>query len=362
MRFKRTVVSAVALAALVGGLTACGDDDDDTGDDAAPAAEAVDLTVTASKTGDTYAFDIPAEIDGGLVNLTLTNTDQEPHEIALVSVDEGTTPEDVTAALLESEGGPIPDYITKTAGVGFAAPGQSVTASQDIPAGDYVYFCTFGEDEAVHYKNGMLGAVTVANEDGEGDLPDNVGTITAEDYTFTGEGLKAGTNKVKFENTGPDQIHHAQLFPIAEGSTFEEAAAFLASEELRERRRHHGARPRSGAGRRPDVGQGQLPGGLLHQRPSRRPAAHGPRSGWRSRHGEGARGRVADRLRKDSTRARRTFAGPSSRHPHSFREELRVPREDDLAWRDALHHEARPPLPSSCARSRSRPPRRGIST
>jgi plastocyanin len=231
MRFKRTVVSAVALAALVGGLTACGDDDDGTGDDAAPAAEAVDLTVTASKTGDTYAFDIPAEIDGGLVNLTLTNTDQEPHEIALVSVDEGTTPEDVTAALLESEGGPIPDYITKTAGVGFAAPGQSVTASQDIPAGDYVYFCTFGEDEAVHYKNGMLGAVTVANEDGEGDLPDNVGTITAEDYTFTGEGLKAGTNKVKFENTGPDQIHHAQLFPIAEGSTFEEAAAFLASEE-----------------------------------------------------------------------------------------------------------------------------------
>jgi plastocyanin len=231
MRFKRTVVSAVVLTALVGGLTACGDDDDSGDDDAAPAAEAIDLTVTASKSGDQYLFDIPAEIDGGLVNLTLTNTDQEPHEIAMVNVAEGTTPEDLTAALLESDGGPIPDYVTRAAGVGFAAPGQSVTASQDIPAGDYVYFCTFGEDDAVHYKNGMLGAVTVANEDGEGDLPDSVGSITAEDYTFTAEGLKAGTNKVKFENTGPDQIHHAQLMPIAEGATFEEALQFLGSEE-----------------------------------------------------------------------------------------------------------------------------------
>ncbi len=227
MRLKRTVVSAVALTALVGGLTACGDDDDDMGDDAAPVAEAIDLTVTASKSGDQYLFDIPAEIDGGLVNLTLTNTDEEPHEIAMVRVDDATTPEALTTALLDTEGGPIPEDIDASAGVGFAAPGQSVTASQEIGEGKYIYFCTFGDGDAVHYKNGMLGAVTVANEDGEGDLPDNVGSITAEDYTFTAEGLKAGTNKVKFENTGPDQIHHAQLFPIAEGATFDEALAFL---------------------------------------------------------------------------------------------------------------------------------------
>ena len=231
MRFKRTVVSAVALTALVGGLTACGDDDDDTGDDAAPAAEAVDLTVTASKSGDQYLFDIPAEIDGGLVNLTLTNTDAEPHELALIEVPEGTAPEDLTTALLDQEGGPIPDYVTNVGGVGFAAPGQSVTASQEFSAGEYVFFCTFGDEEAVHYKNGMLGSVTVANEDGEGDLPDNVGSIAAEDYTFTFDGLTAGTNKVKFENTGPDQLHHAQLFPIAEGATFEQALEFLGSQE-----------------------------------------------------------------------------------------------------------------------------------
>lgn len=231
MRFKKIAVSGLVLTALVGGLAACGDDDD-SGDDAIeePAdtgGEAIDLTVVASKTGDTYAFDIPAEIDGGLVNLTLDNQDNEPHEIAMVRVDDASTAESITAALLDTEGGPIPEDIDASAGVGFAAPGQSVTSSQEIGEGKYVYFCTFGDEDAVHYKNGMLGEVEVTNEDGEGDLPDHVGTITAEDYTFTGEGLKAGNNKVLFENTGPDQIHHAQLFPIADGATFEDALAFM---------------------------------------------------------------------------------------------------------------------------------------
>lgn len=230
MRIKRMAVGALALTALVGGLAACGGDDSDDDDEGATEeveSEAIDLTVVASKTGDKYGFDIPAEIDGGMVNLTLTNTDQEPHEIAMVRVDEASTPESITAALLDTEGGPIPEDIDASAGVGFAAPGQSVTASQKIEEGRYVYFCTFGEGDAVHYKNGMLGEVVVANEDGKGDLPDSVGSITAEDYTFTVEGLKAGTNKVRFENTGPDQVHHAQLFPIAEGATYEEALAFL---------------------------------------------------------------------------------------------------------------------------------------
>jgi plastocyanin len=231
MRFKRTVVSAVALTALVGGLTACGDDDDDTGDDAAPTAEAIDLTVTASKSGDQYLYDIPAEIDGGLVNLTLKNDDAEPHEIALMKVTEGTDPAGV-GEWLANEGAPIPDFFEDTiAGVGNAAPGASATSSQEITPGSYVYFCTFGDGDAVHYKNGMLGAVTVANSDGGGEIRDHVSSITAEDYSFEFDGLKAGTNAVEFTNDGPDQIHHALFFPLAEGATTEEALAFLGSEE-----------------------------------------------------------------------------------------------------------------------------------
>ena len=58
------------------------------------------------------------------------------------------------------------------AGVGFAAPDQAATASQELAEGTWVYFCTFGEDEAVHYDNGMLGTVEVKNEKGKGDLPE----------------------------------------------------------------------------------------------------------------------------------------------------------------------------------------------
>lgn len=222
MKVKRIACGAVALTALVGALTACGSDSKD------PVA----LTVKASSSGEKFAFNMPKEIDGGVVDLTLDNTDSQPHEIGMVRVKDGTTQQEVRDELLASDdGAPIPDFVIDIAGVGFAAPGQEVTASQDIVKGTYVYFCTFGDDDAVHYDNGMLGTVKVTNEKGKGDLPDSVESISAHEYGFDVKDLTAGNHKLEFQNTG-DEIHHAQLFPIAEGATFEDAkAAFLSDEE-----------------------------------------------------------------------------------------------------------------------------------
>jgi plastocyanin len=220
MRWKRIACGTAALAVLVGGLSGCGDDK----------KEPVALTVKASSSGGKFAFDIPKEIDGGTVALTLDNVDEQPHEIALVKVPEGTTPAKVQKELLDSgDGAPIPDYISDIGGVGFAAPSQKVTATQDLAEGTYVYFCTFGDDDAVHYKNGMLGSVKVTNTKGKGDLPDSTESITANEYKFTVKDLKAGTHNLLFKNDG-DQIHHAQFFPIAEGSTFDDVKAYFGSE------------------------------------------------------------------------------------------------------------------------------------
>lgn len=48
-----------------------------------------------------------------------------------------------------------------------------------------------------------------ATDEGEG---------KAKEYDFVFDGLKAGTNAVRFENTG-DELHHALFFPMSKGAT-----------------------------------------------------------------------------------------------------------------------------------------------
>jgi plastocyanin len=231
MRYKRIASGALALAALMGGLAACGDDsgDDAKSSDQTDTGAPVELTVKASSSEGKFAFDIPAEISGGVVALTLDNVDDQPHEIALLKVKDGTDPAGVST-WLDQEGAPIPDFFDDAvAGVGNAAPGAQATSTQVIDPGTYVYFCTFGDGDEVHYKNGMLGSVTVTDDKGTGDLPATEASITAEDWTLSAQHLQAGTNAVRFKNLGANQIHHAQLFPLKEGATFDQALADLTS-------------------------------------------------------------------------------------------------------------------------------------
>jgi plastocyanin len=219
MRLRRIALGAVALTALVGGLSACGKD-----------SKPVALTVKATSSGGKFAFDMPKQIDGGVVALTLDNADTQPHELGLIRVKPGTSQSDVADQVLGSgDGAPIPDFAIDAGGVGFAAPSRKVTATQDLTPGTYVYFCTFGDGAAVHYKNGMLGTVTVKGTKGKGGLPDSVESITAKEYGFTTATLKSGTNKLLFKNDGPKQLHHAQLFPITAGSSFDDVKAFFNS-------------------------------------------------------------------------------------------------------------------------------------
>jgi plastocyanin len=226
MRLRRIATGALALTALIGGLSACGGDDS-----SSTSSGPVALTVKATSSGGKFAFDVPKEIEGGVVALTLDNLDSQPHELGMVRVKAGTTEKDVTDKLLGSaDGAPIPDFTLDAGGVGFAAPKAKVTATQDLTPGTYVYFCTFGDGDAVHYKNGMLGTVTVKGDTGTGDLPASVETIAAKEYGFDVTSLTAGTHKLLFKNDGPKQLHHAQMFPLTAGSTIEQATAFLTSD------------------------------------------------------------------------------------------------------------------------------------
>jgi plastocyanin len=224
MRFRRIACGTVAIAGLVGSLSACSSKD--------PVA----LTVKASGHDGTYAFNMPKEIDGGTVKLTLDNVDSQPHELGMVRVKDGTTQDQVKSQLLDSgDGAPIPDFLIDAGGVGFAGAGKKITATQKLVPGTYVYFCTFGDGDAAHYKHGMLGTVTIKGTKGEGGIGSSDEAITAKEttkdkYGFDVTSLKAGTHKLLFKNDGPNQVHHAQLFPIAKGKTFADVQAFFGSD------------------------------------------------------------------------------------------------------------------------------------
>lgn len=225
--------SAMALALAVAG---CGGDDDDDGGSAGgggDGAQAAELEIRATASGDRKALELPESVPAGLVNITLVNEDESPREAQILRVTGGQSPEEAVEAVT-SDGGPIPDWIEDGGGVAPVEPGQTGTVSQVLAPGEYVVLDLFEpEEEENSQSNAELGSTaefTVEGEPADAELPETEATITAEDYSFSAEGLQPGKNTIRFENTG-EELHHAILFPINEGVEFSEVEEAFGSEE-----------------------------------------------------------------------------------------------------------------------------------
>ena len=241
MRLRFAAVGlAVTLAGL--GLVACGDDSGSSSATTAPggttapetsggASSGSTLAVTASEPAEgKYAFDVPAEIKGGTIQVTLKNTGAEPHELGFVKVSEGTTAQQFADDVLTPQGAPIPDYVVSApGGLGGVGPGASGTSTISLDEGTYVYFCTFSNDAGVaHYTAGMLGEVTVKGTANTDPLPQTSAEVDASEYKFDVNGLKAGDNTLTFANKG-NQFHHLVAVPLTQGATLDDAKTFLES-------------------------------------------------------------------------------------------------------------------------------------
>lgn len=201
----------------------------------AAAAEVPTYTVTATEPeAGKYAFEFPSDIKGGAMQIVLQNEGKEPHDLQLAKAVDGYTVEEL-AEQAAAENEPLAEWVKAAGGVGNTAPGQSNQVALELEPGDYWYFCTVssegaGEQPGVgHGTNGMAGEFTVG-EDSGATLAEPTATIDATEYTFESAGFTAGENTVRVSNNGA-QLHHALVFPLAEGATFEEAKAYLASEE-----------------------------------------------------------------------------------------------------------------------------------
>jgi hypothetical protein len=212
--------AAVATAGLA--LVACGGDDDD-GDDADVGA----VQLTASGPKNALSFQVDAtEVPAGATDLTLVNDSQTGTDGQLGFVAEGDdrSPEEVVNAFRNAvTNRPVPEFFKGGGGPGTTEPGESSTVTQDLEPG--TYYVLPADDVP---SPDELVSVTVT--DGEGaELPETEGKVSAVDYSFSGEGLKAGANRILLSNDG-GQWHHFLASKLKDDATIEQAKTYLQSQ------------------------------------------------------------------------------------------------------------------------------------
>jgi hypothetical protein len=212
----------ILLASVALFLSACSDDDGGDGSPptALPAATAVDVSATE------FAFDVPAEVAGGVVEMRFTNTGGLPHEFAFARIEQGKTEADVKAVI--ESGGEPPEWAEDVAGVPGLSPGQSITVTRTLEPGSYVFLCFFPDPEGTpHASLGMYELFTIAGETGAA-LPEPDATITATDDGFQVPALTSGEQTVEFENGGTEP-HELALVAFEPGKGIKDVDRWFGS-------------------------------------------------------------------------------------------------------------------------------------
>lgn len=219
-----TICAALAMGAFVAG---CSGDDEE----GAPARSVTPSTfaITATAEGTTKkALEFPATIEAGLVNMRLTNTDKVPRAAQIVRVLGDHTVDEVLT-IVNGDAAKVPSWMQDGGGTPAVKPGATTEPMQILAPGKYVIWDDEGGDEDDAPGNDELGArgeFTVTGRAAtDAELPERPATVTAtdhesggeRDYSFEFDGLKAGSNDLRFENTG-EELHHALFLPLARTS------------------------------------------------------------------------------------------------------------------------------------------------
>ena len=232
----RMILTFLAIAATGTFVAGCGDDEETASKDAAAPAPA-SFAIEATAEGKKKALTFPATVKAGVVTMTLTNSDTVSRSAGIVRLLDNHTVEEFRK-VVEEEGAPIPDWIEDGGGLPGVEPGATATVTQVLAPGRYGISddeTEGGQGEGKSYADlGAEGEFTVTGAASDAELPAQPASLIATDdgakeYGFEFKGLKAGPNKVRFENTGKE-LHHAILFPIIKGKTIEDAEKAFASD------------------------------------------------------------------------------------------------------------------------------------
>jgi hypothetical protein len=217
---RTAALASIAVVAALA-LAACGDDD------GGEEAQALDLSVS-DPSARQVQLESPESVEAGTVEITLDNAGEGPHSAQLIRVEGDHDEQEVIDVFgAASEGEPLPDWFFAGGGVGTTQPGESGTATQALEPGTYYIVDDEGEEQPNLLKGG-IASLEVTGE-GDGELPETDAKVTASEYTFQSEAVKADEPTL-FENAGA-QPHHLIAVPLLEGKTIEDAERFLRTEQ-----------------------------------------------------------------------------------------------------------------------------------
>jgi len=213
-------LASLGTAALAVAIVGCGSDDKGTeeGSRATAVAAEVDLD------GKRVSLNAPPSVKAGVVTLRLANSAQAPIGVEIIRVDGNQTAAEVVKQI-GMEQGPIPGWIHGAGGAGVAPPGGRASGTQILKPGTH-YLIAERDDEDLPPATAKLEVT--GEVPAQASLPAADARITADEYSFRASGLKAGTNKIKFENVGKE-LHHAIAFPIKRGAPLAKVKRFFKS-------------------------------------------------------------------------------------------------------------------------------------
>ncbi|MCZ7535553.1 MAG: hypothetical protein M5T61_06140 [Acidimicrobiia bacterium] len=238
---RRFVIAISVMSAFTIAAASCGGDDDS--DDTAASVETTAGTeATATTTvaepertavtfvATDFAFDGPAEVPAGIVDVTIVNQGQEDHHVQLIRLD-GDVDVDALTTATDSGDFSVLSEVTFLGGPNGAGPGAERTATVDLDPGSYVVICMIPSvDGVAHYDKGMVAPLEVVPAEGApAPAPEPVTTIhmgKTGEFVFTVPPDLPAKGTVAVVNDG-EQAHELVYYPIVDGSTFEDVKAYV---------------------------------------------------------------------------------------------------------------------------------------
>ncbi len=269
---RRLLGALAAFAALTLLVAACGDDDDDDGaqsgetvdeegdstdepddgdgegDDAPEdddeetlearlaGVQSVDVVATQETAEDgstSYSFAPLEGLTAGPARFNLVNEGTEAHHVQLFQLGEGTTMDDVGAALATGDPGQLLQIGAFVGGTGVADPGSESVADAliGLEEGTYVMLCFVeGPDGLPHLALGMVQPFEVGPADGDAvAMPEPDLTVGMVDFGYDTDELPA-SGIVEVVNESETQLHELNLLALADGATADDVFAFFTGE------------------------------------------------------------------------------------------------------------------------------------
>jgi uncharacterized cupredoxin-like copper-binding protein len=215
-RFRsRRLLTLILLGTL--GLVACAEETQPTREEPT-AAPPVQLQISAHD----LKFDPPDAIPAGLVDITLTNQGEQPHQVQLFKLNEGVEFATFEEAVTTEEGeGQIPELAAEAGGVQELAPGSSATVTRELEQGAYALVCFVRG----HNFEGMVAPLEItAAEETNFERPVSDGEVRLADFTIAVPGDFSGQGTFTVTNAGP-QPHEMAMFKL--NASLEEVQNFL---------------------------------------------------------------------------------------------------------------------------------------